>query len=183
MTEYEQMMKILRDRGWQQGDPMPVDLATARTQQAPPQGAGTMADPMQLSTMNVQGQPPQPAQAGQGGPAPSIYDNMSDEQLQQMAGMGDLDRQMELAESMRDQDPLKGRYVNQGRTYVGDSPIAHAVRGYGIYKGKKDAERIGGEQTQGRRTFIDLLRDRDRRRPVMEGVDPFQGGSGGAMNA
>lgn len=138
---------------------------------APPLGgAGTMEDPLQLSTMQIQGQlppeqmgPPQPPQAGAGGPAPSIYEGMSEEQLQQMAGMGDLDRQMALAEKMRDTAPLEGRYVNQGRSYVGDSPLAHAVRGYEKYKGRKDAERIGGEQTAGRKTFIDLLRDRARR--------------------
>ena len=113
-----------------------------------------------------------PPLAGAEGP-PSIYEGMSEEQLSQMAGMGDLDRQLAQAETMRDQENLKGRYINPGRTYVGDSPIAHAVRGWGIYKGRKEAERLGGEQTEGRRTFIDLLRNRGR--PAIDDeVDRFQ---------
>ncbi len=102
-------------------------------------------------------EPEVPPQAGED-PYQSIYADMTEEELAQMAGMGDLERQMILAEKMRDQENLEGRYVNKGRTYVADSPIAHAVRGYGIHKGKKDAKRIAGEQTAGRQTLLDLLR-------------------------
>jgi len=104
---------------------------------------------------------PQPGQAPQAG-ARSIYEDLSEGQLGQIAGMGDLDRQMAQAEAMRDTAALEGRYVNQGRTYVADSPLAHAVRGAKIFKGAKGAKRIGEEQTAGRRTVIDLLRNRNR---------------------
>jgi len=104
---------------------------------------------------------PQPGQAPQAG-ATSIYEDLSEGQLGQIAGMGDLDRQMAQAEAMRDTAALEGRYVNQGRTYVADSPLAHAVRGAKIFKGAKGAKRIGEEQTAGRRTVIDLLRNRNR---------------------
>ncbi len=110
---------------------------------------------------------PQAGQAPQAG-ARDIYEDLSDDQLGQLSGMGDLDRQMAQAEAMRDTAALEGRYVNQGRTYVADSPLAHAVRGAKIFKGQKGAKRIGGEQTEGRRTVIDLLRNRGRSNNAME---------------
>lgn len=104
-------------------------------------------------------QPAQPGQAPQAG-ARSIYEDLTEEQLGEIAGMGDLDRQLAMAEQLRDTPALEGRYINQGRTYVADSPIAHAVRGARIHVGRKRAKRIGEEQTAGRRTIIDLLRNR-----------------------
>jgi hypothetical protein len=102
-------------------------------------------------------------QAGAGsGAFEGIFEGMTDEAADKYAGMGDLKKQREQAEAMRDTEALQGFLVNQGRTYVADSPIAHIVRGAKIYKGTKDVKKIGGKQTEGRRSFIDLLRKRDK---------------------
>jgi hypothetical protein len=111
-------------------------------------------------------------QAGSGtGAFEGIFDNMTDEQADKYAGMGDLKKQYGQAEAMRDTEALEGFLVNQGRTYVADSPIAHIVRGAKIYKGAKDVKKIGKEQTEGRRSFIDLLRQRDKKDEEIEEFD------------
>ena len=78
------------------------------------------------------------------------------------AGMGDVDRQMSLAEEMRGTADAEGYSVNRGRTFVAANPLEHAVVGAKRWKGARDAKRLGTEQTKGRRSFIDLLRNRDK---------------------
>jgi hypothetical protein len=158
-NKYEQKLhELILSGQWQPGDPVPVELIDASNDV----GVGPV-DIGELPTMTIQGTAPSTAPSEQPG-FKSIYDELSDEDLKKFGAMGDLERQLAQAEAMRTTDPLKGRYVNQGRTYVADSPLAHIVRGAQIYKGTKDVGRIGGEQTAGRQTIIDLLRNRNRDR-------------------
>ena len=150
---YEQRMNELYASGWQPGDPLPPDFF-----EAGPDGvyAAGEAPPPTGQPQPLPGGTAQPPQPGQ----PGVWEGMTDEEAQRYAGMGDLRRQMAQAEALRDTEALKGRYVNQGRTFVADHPLAHIVRGARIYKGQKDVKRIGKEQTEGRRAIIDLLRRR-----------------------
>jgi hypothetical protein len=172
---YEEVMAKLMAQGWKPGDPVPEELinASAGVDVAPPLGgAGTMEDPMQLSTMMVQGDPqggaPQAQtnpggvvpQAGQSQAPPGVFESMNDEDSQMYAGMGELRAQKEAAQAMRDTGDAEGKYVNQGRTFVAASPLEHLVVGAKRYKGKKDVKDIGGKQTKGRKSLIDLLRNK-----------------------
>jgi hypothetical protein len=128
-----------------------------------------MDNPMQLSTMEVGGQAPaqhtvpQPGQAGEGTGAsapPGVFASMNDEQAQMYAGMGELRKQRERAEGLYETEDAAGRYLNQGRTFVAAHPLEHLSVGLRRMKGKKDVDKIGGKQTEGRRGIIDLLRNK-----------------------
>jgi hypothetical protein len=88
----------------------------------------------------------------------SVFDNLDPATAQALMGLGDKDRQLAYAEKMRDQDAPSGRYVSNGRIYVGASPIEQGMSAYTRFRGAKDAKRIGEEQTQGRLSVLDLLR-------------------------
>ena len=184
MSAYSDELQRLMAAGWTPDQGIPESLNAASNQDqagsvqvgaagAPPPGAapalggaGTMDDPMQLSTMMVQGDPMGgeqmgPPQAGAGTAASTgVFAGMSDEDADQYAGMGDLKRQMTQAEGLRDTGDAEGRYVNQGRTFVGAHPLEHISVGVRRWKGAKDAKKIGGKQTEGRRSFIDLIRNK-----------------------
>lgn len=165
------MQKLLAS-GWKQGDPIPEwfiaadPSASVGTGPLPPGAAplggmpsGTMENPMELSTMAVEGQPPQ---AGAGTSASTgVFAGMSDEDAEKYAGMGELRKQRERAEALRDTEDAEGRYLNQGRTFVAASPLEHLSVGLRRYKGKKKSDVIGEKQTAGRKSLIDLLRDKD----------------------
>lgn len=165
-SEYEQVLEKLYAMGWTPDQGVPAELIEASNRDQG--GSIGVGDPVVYPT----GEPPSGApqampeatgtpQAGEGtGAFGDVFADMTDEQADKYAGMGDLRKQKEQAEAMRDTEALEGYLINNGRTYVADSPIAHVVRGAKIYKGKKDSDRIGGEQTEGRRSFIDLLRKR-----------------------
>lgn len=170
---YEEVMAKLMAQGWKPGDPVPEELieASAGVEPAPPLGgSGTMEDPLELSTMTVTGTPPPQAQTVAGGGAPQgsagvdpsvgVFGSMSDADADMYAGMGELRKQKEQAEAMRDTSDAEGKYVNQGRTFVAASPLEHLVVGAKRYKGKKDVKELGGKQTKGRRSLIDLLRNK-----------------------
>lgn len=189
MSTYEQKMhELILSGKWKPGDPVPTELieASAGVGVGPglPDPVGSPDNPLELEAMTVIGQPPKAGQAPQAGYA-SIYDDLGPQDVKQLAGMGDLERQLGVAEAMRDTERLKGRYVSQGRMYVADSPLAHIVRGTKIYKGGKRAREIGEEQTAGRQTIIDLLRNRNRENAdldIDQIVDPFmENGSNGGM--
>jgi hypothetical protein len=74
--------------------------------------------------------------------------------------MGELKKQRERAEELRDTEDAAGRYLNQGRTFVAAHPLEHLSVGLRRMKGKKKADKIGGKQTEGRRGIIDLLRSK-----------------------
>jgi len=160
------MQKLLAS-GWKQGDPVPawfIEQDPSASVGGP--AVGSPQNPMQLSTMQVQGDaspmgPPAPAQAGAGTAASTgVFASMSDEDAQKYAGMGELKKQAERAEDLRDTEDAKGRYLNQGRTFVAASPLEHLSVGLRRYKGKKKVEDIGGKQTEGRKSLIDLLRNK-----------------------
>lgn len=175
---YEEVLAKLMAQGWKPGDPMPEELMKASG--AEPVGSdqgylagpeGSFDNPMELSTMMVQGDvQSETAPGGLMGPfqsemsdAPSsgVFANMNDEDAQMYAGMGDLKHQRERAQAMRDTEDAKGRYVNQGRTFVAASPLEHLVVGAKRWKGKKDEGGVGEKQTKGRRSIIDLLRNKE----------------------
>jgi len=171
-SEYEKVLEKLYAMGWTPDQGVPEELIEASNRDQG--GSVGVGDPPVYPT----GEPPSGApqampeamgtpQAGAGtGAFEGIFENMTDEQADRYAGMGDLKKQRETAEAMRDTEALEGFLINQGRTYVADSPVAHIVRGAKIYKGKKDTDRIGGEQTEGRRSFIDLLRKRKEKKDL-----------------
>jgi hypothetical protein len=165
-SEYEKVLEALYAQGWTPDQGVPTELIEASNRDQG--GSVGVGDPPVYPT----GEPPSGApqampeatgtpQAGAGtGALEGVFEGMTDEDADIYAGMGDLGRQRKQAEAMRDTKALEGFLVNNGRTYVADSPVAHIVRGAKIHKGKKDTDRIGGEQTTGRRSFIDLLRKR-----------------------
>lgn len=167
-SEYERVLAELYAQGWTPDQGVPTELIEASNRDQG--GSIGVGDPPVYPTGEAPSGAPQAMpeatgtpQAGAGtGAFDGIFENMTDEQADKYAGMGDLKKQKEQAEAMRDTEALQGYLINNGRTYVADSPIAHIVRGAKIYKGKKDSDRIGGEQTEGRRSFIDLLRKRDK---------------------
>lgn len=101
--------------------------------------------------------PPEPPPAPVAG-SPSTLDQISPEMAQQLMSLGDKERQLALAEKMRDQEGGKGRTVSNGRIYVAGSPLDAGITAYQKFKGKRDADRIGEEQTAGRMSILDLLR-------------------------
>jgi len=167
-SEYEKVLEKLYAQGWTPDQGVPQELIEASNRDRG--GSVGVGDPPVYPT----GEPPSGApqampeametpQAGAGsGALEGIFAGMTDEDADVYAGMGDLGRQRKQAEAMRDTEALEGFLVNQGRTYVADSPIAHIVRGARIYKGTKETKKIGKKQTEGRRSFIDLLRKRDK---------------------
>jgi hypothetical protein len=167
-SEYEKVLEKLYAQGWTPDQGVPTELIEASNRDQG--GSVGVGDPPVYPT----GEPPSGApgalpeatatpQAGAGtGALEGIFENMTDEAADKYAGMGDLGRQRKQAEAMRDTEALEGFLVNNGRTYVADSPVAHIVRGAKIYKGTKDTKKLGKEQTKGRRSFIDLLRKRDK---------------------
>lgn len=188
MSAYQQEMQRLLASGWTPDQGIPESLIEATNQdqagsvqvgaaaapasgQAPGMapalgGAGTMDDPMQLSTMMVQGDPMGgeqmgPPEAGAGtGAGSGVFAGMDDMDADKYAEMGDLKRQMTQAEALRDTGDAEGKHINQGRTFVAASPLEHISVGVRRWKGAKDAKKIGGKQTEGRRSFIDLLRNK-----------------------
>lgn len=172
VSEYERVLAELYANGWTPDQGVPTELIEASNRDQG--GSVGVGDPVVYPT----GEPPSGApqampeatgtpQAGAGtGAFEGIFENMTDEQADKYAGMGDLAKQRKTAEAMRDTEALEGFLINNGRTYVADSPIAHIVRGARIHKGKKDTDRIGGEQTEGRRSFIDLLRTKKTKKDL-----------------
>lgn len=183
---YERELARLMASGWKQGDPIPESLIAASNEGTPgavsvggqtgAAAVGTPENPMQLSTMQVQGTPPPGGapQAGASAPPPGIFGSMSDEDAGMYAGMGDLGKQRAAAEAMRDTADAEGRTVNRGRTFVAASPLEHLVVGAKRYKGKKDVKKIGEKQTKGRKSLIDLLRNKEDdfdEDTIIDGVD------------
>lgn len=120
----------------------------------PPAGAGGQGtvgppDPMQGPPDPTPPAPP---------PSPDLLDQVTPEMAQELMSLGDKERQLALAEKMRDQDTARGRSVNQGRTYVAASPLEHAATAYQMYRGGKEAKKIGEESTASRVKILDLLR-------------------------
>ena len=165
MSNGQAAMQRLLASGWKQGDPIPAWFIESDPS-ASVGPVGSPQNPMQLSTMQVRGDagpvgPPRPPQAGAGTPATTgVFAGMSDEAAQRYAGMGELRKQREYAEALRDTEDAKGRYLNQGRTFVAASPLEHLSVGLRRYKGKKKTDEIGEKQTKGRKGIIDLLREK-----------------------
>lgn len=171
MASSQAAMQRLLAAGWKQGDPIPDWFIEADPSASVGAPEGSMDNPMQLSTMLVQGQGPggQPTvpqpmatpQAGEGTAATTgVFAGMSDVDAQQYAGMGELRVQKDRAEAMRDTEDAAGRYLNQGRTFVAASPLEHLSVGIRRYKGRKESKKIGEKQTAGRKGIIDLLREK-----------------------
>ncbi len=172
-ANYEAIMSKLLASGWTPADGIPEELIAASNADNPgsvevggPYPEGSPENPMELSTMEVRATAPQ-AETNPGGVVPGLDDSvgvfagMDDEDADMYAGMGELKQQREYADAMRNTDDAEGRYVNQGRTFVAASPLEHLVVGAKRMKGKKDSNKIGGKQTKGRRSLIDLLRNKD----------------------
>ena len=173
MPDQQAAMQRLLASGWKQGDPIPQWFIAQDPSASVGTGgpAGTMNNPMQLPPMQVRGQGPMgppapqdqmgPPQAGAGtGATTGVFAGMSDADARQYAGMGELRVQKDRAESLRDTEDAKGRYLNQGRTFVAASPLEHLSVGLRRYKGKKKSREIGEKQTAGRKSIIDLLREK-----------------------
>jgi len=170
MASSQAAMQRLLASGWKQGDPIPdwfiaADPSASVGPAPGPAQPGTMDNPLQLDTMMVQGDaspmgPPAP-QAGAGTAASTgVFAGMSDEDAQKYAGMGELRLQKERAEELRDTEDAAGRYLNQGRTFVAANPLEHLSVGLRRMEGKKRSRAIGEKQTEGRRSIIDLLRNK-----------------------
>jgi len=167
---YQQTLQKLMAQGWKPGDAVPTELIEASNDvSVAPDAAqlgkvGSPSNPLELSTMTVIGSPPSAPQAGAAPQAGSgsIYDGMTDEQVGEFGAMGDLRRQQAQAQEMRGTKDAKGKYLNQGRTYVAASPLEHLVVGAKRFKGQRDAKKIGAKQTKGRTSMIDLLRDKKK---------------------
>lgn len=181
MTYEETLAKLMRE-GYQPGvDPVPEELiesdpnaeAVGSNQGYLAGPEGSFDNPMELSTMMVQGDvqsetapggaKPGFLAGGEMAPPPSsgVFAGMSDEDADMYAGMGDLKHQRDRAQAMRDTEDAKGRYVNQGRTFVAASPLEHLAVGAKRWKGKRDEKKVGEGQTKGRRSLIDLLRNKE----------------------
>jgi len=170
MANSQAAMQRLLASGWKQGDPIPQwFIAADPSASVGPEGS--MDNPMQLPPMQVRGEGPMgpPAPGAQMGPpqpgagtaaSTGVFAGMSDEDAQQYAGMGELRVQKDRAEALRDTEDAKGRYLNQGRTFVAASPLEHLSVGLRRYKGKKKSREIGEKQTEGRKSIIDLLRNK-----------------------
>jgi hypothetical protein len=82
------------------------------------------------------------------------------EAIRQIMGLGELRDKKAYAQQLRDMKMPEGRYVRRG-IYVGASPLEHLATGIRKFKGKRDADRIGKEQTAAREKYAsitDLLR-------------------------
>lgn len=146
--------------------PPPVSAAPPIPAAAPTGGAPVTTPPPRAAAMARINQsmmgPPEPEQ---GPPAPpsseplgSIFDDMDPLVIEQILQLGDKDRQLAHAEAMRDQENPNGRYVSNGRIYVAGSPLEHGVAAFGKFRGKRQADRIGQEQIEGRRRILDILK-------------------------
>ncbi len=154
MPGYEEVLQGLLRSGWKPGDPIPEELLSASSdvQVGYPQGIGPS------SSFPGEG-PPSVSEVGPEEPeAPSVFDNP--EAVESILGMGDLRRQMEQAQAMRNAPSPEGRYVSGGRMYVAGSGLEHLVSGIGKYKGTKAAKRIGQEQIEAKKRLIELLRNK-----------------------
>jgi hypothetical protein len=94
--------------------------------------------------------PPEPPSS-----SPSPYDDP--ELVKQTVGMSDLDRQLALAEAMRDQEAPGGRYLSNGRMYVASSPLEHGVSAFQRFRGGRQAKKIGEQQVAGRQRIAETL--------------------------
>jgi len=182
MKNQAAMQKLLAS-GWKQGDPIPEWFVTQDASASVGAKEGSPENPMELSTMHIAGTAPE-GSAPQAGAAPqagqgSIYDNMSDEDIAKFGGMGDLKRQQAQAQEMRKTKTAEGQYVNQGRTFVAASPLEHLVVGAKRFKGARDSKKIGGKQTEGRVSIIDLLRNKGKKQNLETIIDGSIGGAAG----
>lgn len=98
--------------------------------------------------------PPEPPSAG----SKSMLETTDPAVLQQILGLGDLERQLAFAEKMRDQENPSGRYVSNGRIYVAGSPLEHGVAAFQKFRGKRQADQIGKDQIAGRSRILDILK-------------------------
>ena len=95
-------------------------------------------------------------------PVPGIFEEMSDEDLKAILGLGDLERQISVAERLANQPQLEGRYVSGGRIYVADAPLAHGLRAYTQRKGRKRVRSLAEEESDIKQSLADLLRGKKR---------------------
>lgn len=155
--------------------PMPQGPPPMATPQGPPQGPPEPAQgPPQSQNMMAGG--------GAGTDIPTAFDNMSPQVAQSLMGLGDKDRQMKYAEKLRDRGPLEGtKFKNSvgGETFVGSGPGAFALRAYENFRNKKNIDKLGKEQTQGRMNILDLLRGTKRDSAAADqGSTPMAEGDG-----
>jgi hypothetical protein len=131
--------------------PRPTPPVTAQAPGGPPQGP---PDPQQ-------GPPQSQNQLATGGAGTDVspYGMLDDKSAMALMSLGDKDRQLKLAERLRDQDSVKGNTVRN--QFVADVPGA-AIQAYQRFRGAKDAKRLGNEQTAGRMQILDLLRGKKR---------------------
>jgi hypothetical protein len=104
------------------------------------------------------------------------YENMSDEELEQLVALGVLDQQeaekmrlKQRAELVRDRAGPEG--IRAGKSFVAASPLSFLAKGLEDYAAGKEIKQLDKEladiqrqQTQGRGTYWDLLRGK-RRKP------------------
>ncbi len=115
--------------------------------------AGSGSPPTEGPPVPTEG-PPEPPSAG----SSSMLEQTDPAILQQILSLGDVDRQMALAEAMRDRESPEGRYVSNGRMYVAGSPLEHAATAFGKFRGKRQADKLGKEQIAGRMRILDILK-------------------------
>lgn len=111
-------------------------------------------------------------------------EDMTEEDLQKLVELGVIDeqmaenqRQMRLAEELRFQKGPEGRQA--GRTYVAANPLEHLGTGIQQWQAQKrmgelEKQRgeMGQQQTEGRKSYWDVLRGMRRKPQDFSGVQP-----------
>lgn len=146
-----------------QGSGAPPASATAGAPAAPPatpppnpEAMGRLSQAMVGPPEPMQGPPESPFSPGGG-----IFDTTDPAVLDQIIGLGDLERQLEFAQMLRDQKSPEGKSMYSrtgGQVYVAGSPLEHAAVALNKFRGRRAADRIGGEQIEGRKKILDILR-------------------------
>lgn len=103
------------------------------------------------------------------------FENLDDDQIQQLIALGvipdqqnDLKKQMDQAQALRYAEAPQGSY-SRGGIYVAASPLEHMARVMQGIKAGKDLEKLRDQQqsvlqnqVEGRQSFLDALRNRTR---------------------
>lgn len=115
--------------------------------------ATAMAGPPQGPPEPVAG-PPEPPPSG------SLLDDLDPAIVEQLMQLSDKDRQLAFAESQRDMGAPRGFHLpsSTGGMFVMANPLEHAANAFARFRGKREADRIGQEQVEGRKRILDILR-------------------------
>lgn len=95
-----------------------------------------------------------------------LLTRLGPEGLEMLLDQGGIDEQREQAMYLRNKEGPQGvRGIGRMNTYVAANPLAHLTSGVEKYRAKNDIKRLRGEEKEGNRTIIDLLRGIKKKEP------------------